>query len=124
MFFTSEVYRDSISRLASFALTAFGRVLDGEEDELGLVVLAADAAGVQQHELPPDGRENVVNLEVVERRVLGQDFLQQLPQPGDVPLLVAQVVNELAHRFFRRDPEGPVEGAVRLPHPQVGAEDQ
>jgi hypothetical protein len=43
--------------------------------------------------LPPEGREGVLDLEVVDGLVTGQDLVQQLAEAGDVPLAVPQVVH-------------------------------
>jgi hypothetical protein len=60
-----------------------------------------DLAGVEEHDAPADGGEIVLHLVVVEGRLLGKDGLEELPQLGDVPLLVAEVVDELALRSPR-----------------------
>ena len=56
--------------------------------------LGREAAGVEQHGPLTERREVVLDLEVVDGVVAGKDFIQQRPQAGDVPLAVAQVVEQ------------------------------
>ena len=81
-------------------------------------------AGVEQHHPAADGREGVLQLEVVEDGALGDDVLEQGPQGGDVPLAVAQLVDEAVLGLLGGDVEGLVEGAVGGPDAQGGVEDQ
>src|SRR5438105_2608359 len=79
---------------------------------------------VEQHHPAADGREGVLELEVVEDGALGDDVLQQGPQVGDVPLAVAQLVDQAALGLPGRDVERLVEGAVGGPDAQRGVQDQ
>src|ERR1700687_2723956 len=83
-----------------------------------------NAAGVEQHDLSTENREGVFNLEVVKEVVLRQNFRHQVSQSRDVPLAVAQVVQEVALCFLLRDVKRLVEGTVRHPHPQLAVENQ
>jgi len=102
---------------------AFGDVLDAHEDQPGLVVVRDEPMGVEQHAPPPDRREVVFDLEILEGTVLGYDVLQQRSQQGAIPLAVAQVVEEPLLRLVLRDVEGPIEGGVRRIDLQAIAED-
>ncbi len=88
------------------------------------MVARLELAGVQEHHPAADGREGVLELEVVEDGALGDDVLEQGPQVGDVPLAVAQLVDEAALGLPGRDVERLVEGAVGGPDAQRGVEDQ
>ena len=81
-------------------------------------------AGVEQHHPAADDREGVLQLEVVEDGALGDDVLEQGPQVGDVPLAVAQLVDEAVLGLLGRDVKGLVEGAVGGADAQGGVEDQ
>ena len=59
-----------------------------------MIALPGDSAGVEQHDFWSNGREVVFNLEVVDGMVVTQDFFQQRPQLGNVPLPIAQVVEK------------------------------
>jgi len=50
--------------------------------------------GVQQHDAVADGDEIMLHLIVLESRLLGEDVFQEFAQPGNVPLLVPQVVDQ------------------------------
>src|SRR5436190_11765216 len=63
-------------------------------------------------------------LKVVEDGALGDNVLEQSPQVGDVPLAVAQLVNEAVLGFCGRDVKGLIESAVGKPDAQGGVEDQ
>ena len=73
-----------------------GDVLDGEQDEFRVIAGPTDLAAVQEHPPPADALEVVRDLEVAERVVLGEDVFEERPQLGDVPLAVAQLVDEPA----------------------------
>ena len=60
------------------------------------MVARLELAGIEQHHPAADHREGVLQLEVVEDGALGDDILEQGPQVGDVPLAVAQLVDEAA----------------------------
>ena len=45
------------------------------------------------------------HLEVEDGMMVGENFIQQRPQARNVPLTVAQVVNEAAFRFLLLDVE-------------------
>ena len=81
-------------------------------------------AGVEQHHPAADHRERVLELEVVEDGARGNDILEQCPQVGDIPLTVAQFVDEAALRLPGRDVKRLVERAVGRPDAQGGVEDQ
>ncbi len=99
-------------------------VLDGEEDQAGVCTNPLNPPGVEQHDLPPDGLEGVRDLEIVERCLLRQNLSEQLPQGRDVPLPVAQVVEQSPLGFYRLDPKGAVERAVGPLDPERAVEDQ
>ena len=65
---------------------------------------------------------DLFHLEVLEMAVPGQDHFQQGPQAGDVPLAVAQLVDQPALRVRGGDLEALVEGPVGRPHPQVAVQ--
>ncbi len=69
--------------------------------------------------LRPRVGEGVFNLEVFNGMAVAQDLGQQRPQLGDVPLTVAQVVDEAALRLFFRGMKVPVEGGVGRANPQA-----
>ena len=106
-----------------FRPLARGHVFHGQDEQLA-VVARLELAGVEQHHPPADDREGVLELEVVEDGALGDDVLEQGPQVGDVPLAVAQLVDEAALGLRGRDVERLVEGAVGRPDAQRGVEDQ
>ena len=56
---------------------ALGDVLKGEQNQLRAGGLLAESAGIEQHYLPANDRELVINLVILEEAVMGQDFLQQ-----------------------------------------------
>lgn len=60
------------------------------------------------------------HLEVVESSALRKDLFQKGPQGRNIPLAVAQIVDQVPRRFFRPDLEPLVERVVSRLHPQVG----
>lgn len=59
--------------LASMALLALGYVLDGQEDEVQMI----ETARIEQHRAATNALEVVLNLEIVEAALVGQDVLEQ-----------------------------------------------
>jgi hypothetical protein len=62
--------------------------------------------------------------EVVEDGAGRDDVFEQRTQIGNVPLAVAELVDELVLRLFGRDVEGLVEGAVRRMNAQAAVKNQ
>ena len=90
-----------------------GDVLDGEQEQALAAFHRREPAGVEQHDFRADRGERVLHFEIVNGIEVLQDSVEQRPQTGDIPLTVAEVVNELALRFHFRDAEGEVERAIR-----------
>ena len=63
-----------------FRLLALGDVLNGEQDQVGVVFHRPEAAGIEQHDLLANRREVDFHIEVVNGIVVGQNFIQQRPQ--------------------------------------------
>src|SRR5204862_900863 len=78
----------------------------------------------QQHDPPADEREVVFELEVVEDGALWNDVFQQRAQSGNVPLTVAELVDQSVLGFIRRDMKGLVKGTVRGVNAETAVEDQ
>ena len=91
---------------------AFGDVLGGQQDEFRLLVRPPDLAAVQDHPPSADALEDVVHLEVAERALLGEDLFQERSKSGDIPLPVAEFVDETALSHFAGDTESFVERAI------------
>ena len=53
------------------------------------------------------------DFKVPEGTVVGQDFLQQLPQTGNVPLPLTDFVHQTVQGLFRRHAEGQIKAPVR-----------
>jgi hypothetical protein len=79
-------------------------VLDGQKDQFRGIAVWREPAGVEQHVPSPESGEGVFNLEVFNGMAVAQDLGQQRSQLGDVPLAVAQDVDEAALRLFRGPP--------------------
>ncbi len=105
-----------------FRPPAVGNVFDGEKNQVWVRGLRREPAGVEQHVPSPESDEGVFNLEVFNRMAVAQDLGEERAQSGDVPLPVAQVVDELALRLFFRDMEVPVESGVGRADPQASVE--
>lgn len=75
---------------------------------------------IQQHGLRAETWEVVFDLEA--RRLRLKKFRQQPPQAGDVPLAVAQFVDQAVLGFLLRSVKRFVEGTVGRLHPQLAVE--
>src|SRR5207244_2527187 len=81
-------------------------------------------AGIEQHYPTANDRKGVFQFEVVEDGALGDNILEQGAQVGDVPLAVAQLINEAVLGFNGRDMKGLIESTVGGADAQAGVEDQ
>ena len=95
-----------------FGMPARGDVLHGDQDDVRAYILPEDLPGVQEDDLSADAGENMVHLVAVEDGFIGEDVLEQHPQFGDVPLPVAEVVDEIADGLLGRYLEGFVETEI------------
>jgi len=77
------------------------------------------AARVEKHRARTNALEIVRHRVIIERGVLWQDFSQQSPQFGNVPLPIAQLVEQTPFGFFRRRRKNAIEGAVRRDNAQI-----
>ncbi len=103
---------------------SLGGILNGQEDQVRVLALGREAAGIEQHAPPPDLREVVLNLVVVDGDLRGDRLLQQGPKGGDVPLAVAELVEEPADRLLARRVERLEEGGIGPQDPKAAVEDQ
>jgi hypothetical protein len=88
------------------------------------VLSSFEFSGVQQHHAAADRREGVLELEIVEDGARRDDVFEKSPQGGDVPLAVAQLVDEMAFSLNRRNMKGLIERAVGGLDPQRCVQDQ
>ena len=98
-------------------------VLNRQQDGPRLRIRIEDLAGVEQHHFPSDMFKFVGHLKVPERRVRGENVLQQLAQFRDIPLSVPEVVDQTLLRLLRRGLERFVERLVRFHDLQVLVQD-
>jgi hypothetical protein len=66
----------------------------------------------------------VLELEVIEDGAFGDNILEQCPQIGDIPLTVAQLVDEAVLCLLGRDVKCLIESPVGGPDAQGSVEDQ
>src|ERR1051325_7810970 len=84
-----------------FRAPALGDVFDGEQDQAGGALSRLEATGIQQEDFSADGREGVLNFEVMDGVLIAKYLIEQPSQLRNVPLTVAQVVNNLVLCFLR-----------------------
>src|SRR5258708_30650237 len=101
---------------------AMSDVLNCQQDHGGAALFSDDLAGVQQDDSHSDAREHMIDLEAIELCVRGKDLFEQGSQGRDVPLPIAQFVDQAAFGLRFRNAEGPVERAAGARHAQVGIE--
>ena len=82
----------------------------------------AKLSTIQQHYAPADNRKCVLELEVVEDRARRNNVLEKSAESSDVPLAVAQLVDQLVFGFQRRNVKGFVESAIGTLYAEVCVE--
>ena len=108
--------------LFTIGLATPSHVLYRQKNGGGRTILVKHPAGIEQHHAPADRREFVLDLIGLDGAALRNDVFEERPEPGNVPLPVAQVENQLALRLAWRHRESPVERAARGNHAQVRVE--
>ena len=106
-----------------FRASTLRDVFHRQHKEFG-VAARTQLATIEQHHSLSDDWEGVRQLKVVEDRAGGNDVFEQCPQGGNVPLAVAQLVNETVLGFFGRNLKSLIEGAIRGADAQGGVEHQ
>lgn len=102
---------------------ALGDVFNAEEDARGHALDAGHAAAADHHGAAADVFKVMRDLEVVEGFFLRDDLFEQLAQFGNVPLAVAEAIDQPAFSPPGRNFESLVEGLVGRVHPHVVVED-
>ena len=108
--------------LFTISLATPSHVLYRQKNGGGRTILVKHPAGIEQHHAPADRREFVLDLIGLDGAALRNDVFEERPEPGNVPLPVAQVEDQLAFRLAWRHCESPVERAARGNHAQVRVE--
>jgi hypothetical protein len=83
-----------------------------------------EAAGIQQDRARANPLKVVAHLIVVEDRILRQNLFQQGMQLGNIPLLIAEVIDVLADGLHRGHLKHLVEGRIGRLHAEIGCEDE
>lgn len=82
-------------------------------------IFPINSAGIEQHYFVTDDWEIMINLEVIELVTFWKNVLKQRPKPGNVPLSVSKVIDEIPCSFIRCHFEGVIEATVGLEYLQV-----
>src|SRR6266481_7946272 len=93
-------------------MSALSDVLKGQKDQVRAMVHGLQATSIKLHDPASDQRKFMIDLEIVNRMVITQNFSQQITQFGYVPLLVPEIIYKLAFSFFRRDFEYFIESPI------------
>ena len=102
-----------------FGVTAIRDVFDREKYERRRFGAIVQSTGVEEHDAPADVGKIVLDLVIVKVAVAGQQFIEQLTQRRDIPLAVAEIVDQPIERLFRRSIKCPVERWACYNDPQV-----
>jgi hypothetical protein len=104
-------------------LQNLGYIMNAQENSRGMATDTAQSASVEQHGASADTWKLVSDLEIIEGTVLGQDVFQQLAQPGNIPLVVANVVNQPPFGLHWLNFECSVKRLISRIDSQVGTQD-
>jgi hypothetical protein len=80
-------------------LLALSDVVNCEEYQICTFTLPIDPPSIEKHPSQSEARKFVVNFEIIEVGILGDNFLQQLSKSRDVPLVVAYTVTLVQDKF-------------------------
>ena len=96
-----------------------GDVLDAEQNGPVGAFLVEELAGIEAHRALAEVGKDVLDLIAFHHAVLGNDLFQEHAELRDVPLAVAQRVEQPALGVLGADPEGQVEGTAGGDHAQL-----
>ena len=106
------------------SLLPLGGVLHRKQEQLAVDARLGELAGVEEHRAATNGGKVVSNLEIPELRVLWNDVFQQASQLGNVPLAVAELVQQPALRLYFRGSERAEKRPVGHLHMEILVENQ
>src|SRR5580700_3638230 len=86
-------------------------VFDRQQDHLR-PAMRFDAPRVEDHVPQSKMLEIVAHFKTVEARVARRDLVKQFAKFGDIPLVVAEFVDEASPRLFGRDLKGSVKHGI------------
>src|SRR4029453_5303895 len=95
-------------------------ILHGKQDELDII----EAARVEQDRARANVLKVMRHLIVVEDRILRQNLFQQGMQRGNIPLPIAELIDELVFGLRWADVKQLVEGRIGRLDVEVGGEDE
>src|ERR1700756_5666903 len=85
---------------------ALGNVFDGEKDYCGAAARdLINPPPADQHRFPADLRKVMRHRKFFHHSLLRQYLFQQFSEPGNIPLLIPQMVEKLAYGLGLRDSE-------------------
>src|SRR6202011_5482719 len=89
-------------QLVLFALqgTTLGDIFDRQQQSCTAVALIEYLASIQQHRPLADRRKDALDLIFLARRVVRDDVLKECTQRRNVPLAVAQLIEQMTLSFF------------------------
>ena len=97
----------------------FRHVFNGENQKLG-VVAGTQPAGVQQHGFRPDSGKVMGDFKVIKNRLLRNNIFKQRPQGRNIPLAVAEFVDQLVFGFAGGNVKSLVKRAVGGADAKIG----
>src|SRR5688572_1133651 len=106
------------------SLLPLGSVFHCEQEQLAVDAGLGELAGIEEHRAATDGGKVVSDLEIPELGVLWNDVFQQASQLGNVPLAVAELVQQPALRLSFRGPERAEKRPVGHLHMEIPVENQ
>src|SRR6201984_3790532 len=116
-----EVQQGSLALQRFFEAAATGHILKGEEDQ-GLP--GAEAAGIQKHDAFADALKIVADFKIVDANFVAEDAIQELAEPGNIPLPITEIQDATTYGLRRQDLEGFVKGRIGYDDIQIGVQNQ
>jgi hypothetical protein len=111
-------------RLFSFSPFALGDVFHGQEDNLRSDIFSENLPGVEQNSLSSDIEKIMLDFISIEHGIMRENLLKEYPQLGNIPLPVANVIDEIPDYFLGPYFEGIVETVVGCENLQIGIQHQ
>jgi hypothetical protein len=69
-------------------------IFNGKENQFFTALSMMDPAGIEEHLPEAEMREIVLDLKIFKKSVFEYDLFEKLPQPRNVPLLVAEFIDK------------------------------
>ena len=105
-------------------MAVIGNILYGQQDQLFSMQLPDQPSCIQDHNFFTNSREYMGDLKIIHLGIAWNDVFQELPELGNIPLVVVQFIEQFTLGFFLCQMKSLVETGIGIFDPEVFIKDQ